>query len=54
MSQKEKQIIKTLADTLPALSERERGYLAGPIATAAAMSSKKEEQEKNNSEKKVG
>lgn len=37
-----------------AMSERERGYLEGTIATAAAMSSKKEEQEKNNSEKKVG
>lgn len=52
MSEKEKQIIKTLADKLPAMSERERGYLEGTIATAAAMSSKKEEQEKNNSEKK--
>lgn len=54
MSEKEKQIIKTLADKLPAMSERERGYLEGTIATAAAMSSKKEEQEKNDSEKKVG
>lgn len=54
MSEKEKQIIKTLADKLPAMSERERGYLEGTIATAAAMSSKKEEQEKNNSEKKIG
>lgn len=26
MSEKEKQIIKTLADKLPAMSERERGY----------------------------
>lgn len=43
MSEKEKQIIQTLADKLPAMSERERGYLEGTIATAAAMSSKKEE-----------
>lgn len=42
MSEKEKQIIQTLADKLPAMSERERGYLEGTIATAAAMSSKKE------------
>lgn len=54
MSEKEKQIIQTLADKLPAMSERERGYLEGTIATAAAMSSKKEEQEKNDSEKKAG
>ena len=54
MSEKEKQIIQTLADKLQAMSERERGYLEGTIATAAAMSSKKEEQEKNDSEKKVG
>lgn len=54
MSEKEKQIIKTLADKLPAMSERERGYLEGTIATAAAMSSKKEELEKDGPEKKVG
>ena len=50
MSEKEKQIIKTLADKLPAM----RGYLEGTIATAAAMSSKKEELEKDGPEKKVG
>ena len=54
MSEKEKQIIKTLVDKLPAMSERERGYLEGTIATAAAMSSKKEELEKDDPEKKVG
>ena len=52
MSEKEKQIIKTLADKLPAMSERERGYLEGTIATAAAMSSKKEELEKDGPEKR--
>ena len=43
MSEKEKKIIEELADKLPAMSERERGYLEGTIATAAAMSKKKEE-----------
>ena len=41
MSEKEKKIIEELADKLPAMSERERGYLEGTIATAAAMSKKK-------------
>lgn len=40
MSEKEKKIIQELADKLPTMSERERGYLEGTIATAAAMSSK--------------
>lgn len=43
MSEKEKKIIEELADKLPVMSERERGYLEGTIATAAAMSRKKEE-----------
>lgn len=43
MSEKEKKIIEELAGKLPAMSERERGYLEGTIATAAAMSRKKEE-----------
>ena len=43
MSEKEKQIIQSLADKLPKMSERERGYLEGTIATAAAMSKKEEE-----------
>lgn len=41
MSEKEKKIIEELADKLPVMSERERGYLEGTIATAAAMSRKK-------------
>lgn len=44
MSEKEKQIIQNLADKLPDMTERERGYLEGTIATAAAMSKKKQEQ----------
>lgn len=38
MSEKEKKILKELAEKLPKMSERERGYLEGTIATAAAMS----------------
>lgn len=48
MSEKEKQIIKNLADKLPKMSERERGYLEGTIATAAAMSKKEKEEEKKD------
>ena len=45
MSEKEKQIIRDLADKLPTMTERERGYLEGTIATAAAMSKKGEKNE---------
>ena len=40
MSEEQKKIIKDLADKLPSMTERERGYLEGTIATAAAMSMK--------------
>lgn len=40
MSEREKQIIRDLADKLPEMTDRERGYLEGTIATAAAMSKK--------------
>lgn len=50
MSEEQKKIIKDLADKLPSMTERERGYLEGTIATAAAMS--KKEGEKN--ERKSG
>lgn len=39
MSEKEKAIIRKLAMQLPTMTERERGYVEGVIATAAAMSS---------------
>lgn len=42
MSEKQKEILKNLADKLPTMTERERGYLEGTIATAAAMSKKGE------------
>lgn len=44
MSEREKNIIRTLAEELPGMSEHQRGYLEGTIATAAAMSKKVEEQ----------
>lgn len=44
MSEKEKSIIRDLADKLPKMSEHERGYLEGTIATAAAMSRNKEKE----------
>jgi len=47
MSEKQKEIIKNLAEQLPKMTERERGYLEGTIATAAAMSKKDKEGEKN-------
>lgn len=34
-----------LAEQLPKMTERERGYLEGTIATAAAMSKKDKEKE---------
>ncbi len=45
MSEEQKKIIKDLADKLPRMSEREKGYLEGTIATAAAMSKKDEKKE---------
>lgn len=48
MSEEQKKIIRNLADKLPAMSERERGYLEGTIATAAAMSKKGVENECTN------
>ena len=45
MSEKEKEIIKKLADELPGMTERERGYLEGTIATAAAMNRMTEKKE---------
>jgi hypothetical protein len=45
MSEREKKIIMDLADKLPAMSEREKGYPEGTIATAAAMSKKEEKKE---------
>lgn len=40
MSEKEKNILYDLARKLPAMTEHERGYLEGTLATAAAMSEK--------------
>ena len=43
MSEKQKKILEDLAEKLPNMTERERGYLEGTIATAAAMSKKEGE-----------
>lgn len=42
MSEREKEIIRDLVEKLPKMTDRERGYLEGTIATAAAMSKKEE------------
>lgn len=44
MSEKERDIIQELAEKLPGMSEREKGYLEGTIATAAAMSKKQQKE----------
>ncbi len=44
MSEKEKQVIEKLVKELPAMTEHERGYLEGTLATAAAMSTRKKEE----------
>lgn len=44
MSEKQRKILEDLAEKLPSMTEHERGYLEGTIATAAAMSKKKCEQ----------
>lgn len=49
MSEKEKKIIQDLAEVLPTMTEREKGYLEGTIATAAAMS-KKDKPERSTEE----
>lgn len=51
MSEEHKKIIKDLADKLPSMTERERGYLEGTIATAAAMSKKDEKKEGEKDER---
>ena len=48
MSEKQKKIIETLAEKLPEMSEHERGYLEGTIATAAAMSKRGDRGECND------
>lgn len=48
MSEEQKKIIRDLADKLPSMTERERGYLEGTIATAAAMSKKGESNGNND------
>lgn len=47
MSEKEQQIIKTVAEALPNMSERDKGYFLG---YAEALASKKEDEESKASE----
>ena len=49
MSEKEKQIIETVAEALPKMSERDKGYFLG---YAEALASQKEEEEKKAGEVK--
>lgn len=51
MSEKERDIIQELAEKLPGMSEREKGYLEGTIATAAAMSKKQQEEAEADNDK---
>ena len=50
MSEKQKKILEELAEKLPNMTEHERGYLEGTIATAAAMSKKEDESVKRNND----
>lgn len=47
MSEREKNIVKRLVEELPGMSEHQRGYLEGTVATAAAMSKKRTEEQEN-------
>lgn len=49
MSEKEKQIIETVAEALPRMSERDKGYFLG---YAEALASQKEEKKKRAGEVK--
>lgn len=49
MSEKEKQIIETVAEALPKMSERDKGYFLG---YAEALASQKEDKKKRAGEVK--
>lgn len=46
MSEKEKQILKTINDALPNMSEFDKGYFLGVAESNAREKKKKEEKEK--------
>lgn len=50
MSEKQKKILESLAEKLPNMTEHERGYLEGTIATAAAMSKKGEKKNERSND----
>lgn len=54
MSEKEKNILYDLARKLPAMTEHERGYLEGTLATAAAMSGKSKRGKEASEPQKAG
>lgn len=54
MSEKEKNILYDLARKLPAMTEHERGYLEGTLATAAAMSEKSKKDKEVSESQKAG
>lgn len=43
VTEDEKRVVEKLVKALPNMTERERGYVEGTIATAAAISTRKEE-----------
>lgn len=51
MSDKEKEIIETMAEALPKMSERDKGYFLG---YAEAMASHKDDEEKGLDEQESG
>lgn len=53
MSEREKDIIKTIADALPAMSEFDKGYFLG-VAERAAMEKKKAKESEPVEEQKAG
>ena len=52
MTDKEKSIVSLLLEKLPLMSERDRGYLEGTIATAAAMGAKQKDDNNAKVDKK--
>ncbi len=51
MSDKEKEIIKTVAEALPNMSERDKGYFLGYAEALASKSEDKEKEEKKKLDK---
>lgn len=52
MSEKEKNIIKTVAEALPKMSERDKGYFLGYAEALASKKKKSEDEAKEESDNK--